>query len=63
MKILLKKVRTEKHMTMRQLAKLSGIHNSEISLIENGRTVPTVQTMCLLAKALGVKLCDLVKCD
>ena len=63
MKIMLKQVRHNKNMTLRQLSALSGISSSEINRIENGEFQPTMLTLCYLAKALGVTLCTIVSCD
>ncbi|MCM1124095.1 MAG: helix-turn-helix domain-containing protein [Eubacterium sp.] len=48
--------RTSLHMTQKELAKRSGIRQSNISRIENGTCSPTVATLQLLAKGLGKEL-------
>jgi len=63
MKILLKQIRQQKHLTLRRLETLSGVSNSEISRIENGEYQPTGLTLCCLARALQVTLCELIDCE
>jgi transcriptional regulator with XRE-family HTH domain len=63
MKILIKKIRQQKNITIRQLAALSGISKTELSDIETGKKIPTAYTLCAIAKALQVTLCKLVDCD
>lgn len=48
--------RTSMNMTQQELAKRSGIRQSNISRIENGSCSPTVATLQLLAKGLGKQL-------
>lgn len=48
----IKELRENKRMSIRELAKISGVSKSQISDIENGRTHPTIPTLCLLADAL-----------
>lgn len=49
-------LRTARKLTLRQLQELSGVSKSQINAIENGRANPTMQTLKLLADALGVDL-------
>ena len=63
MKIYLQKVRWEKNCSIGDLAKSSGVSTAQISRIENGLTMPTIETLCRLAKALGCDVCDLFDCD
>jgi len=58
-KMLLGQVRYDKHITLRQLAALSGISKGGINEIENGKKNPTLKTMCALARALQVPVTDL----
>ena len=44
---------------MRELEELSGVSKTTINNIENGKANPTMDTLLLLAKALGVELSDL----
>lgn len=63
MKIYLQKIRWEKDYSIGQLAKASGISTAQISRIENGQSVPTIETLCRLAKALGCDVRELFDCD
>lgn len=49
-------VRIEAGLTQKELAEKSGIRQSNISRIENGSAVPTLQTLNALAKGTGKKL-------
>ena len=46
--------RTAENMSVRRLSELSGVSKTHINDIENGKTHPTVYTLCLLALTLGV---------
>ncbi|MDT3440351.1 MULTISPECIES: helix-turn-helix transcriptional regulator [unclassified Pseudofrankia] len=48
--------RQARHLTQRQLAKASGIQQSEISRIERGQISPTLETLTRLTAALGARL-------
>ena len=61
MKILLWKVRNEKGLSLRELSELSGVSKTEIADIEGGDRIPRTNTLCALAKALNVKLDDMVE--
>lgn len=54
------KLRMRAGLTQQQLADQSGVGKTTISDIENNKTDPTIQTICLLALALSVKFNDLV---
>ena len=55
----IKKIRKQKGITQKQLAKISGVSASEIGYIENNERQPTLLTMCRLANALKVSVLDL----
>jgi transcriptional regulator with XRE-family HTH domain len=60
----LKEIRTSKGLTLRQLEKLSGVHNQKIHEIESGKIKVeniTLKTAEKLAKALDCKAEDLLK--
>lgn len=61
--IMLKFVRIRQGMSIRKLSKISGVSKSQISNIEKGMSVPTLETICALAKGLGVKPEDLYLCE
>jgi len=63
MKILLYQIRKQQNLTLTQLSEKSGVSRAEINYIENGQVIPKVDVLCKLAKALGVKVCDLFLCD
>ncbi len=50
------KARNEKNLTQAELAKSSGIRQSNISRIETGQVVPSLATLRKIAKGLGMKL-------
>lgn len=49
-------LRRQRGLTQAQLAQRSGIGQSEISRLERGRMVPTIQTVDRVASALGARL-------
>lgn len=52
----LKGVRAQCGLTQQQLATASGLHRTEISLLETGKRVPLLETMVALCNGLGVTL-------
>lgn len=48
--------RIEANMTQKELAEKSGIRQSNISRIENGNCIPTLETLWALAAGMGKKL-------
>ncbi len=50
------KARNEKNLTQKELAERSGVRQSNISRIERGNCVPSIQTLELIAKGLGKTL-------
>ena len=62
--LIIEQKRTEKGMSQVALSRLSGVKQSVISDIENGKTRnPGIETVLSLAKALGCSLNDLVRND
>lgn len=57
----LKRIRTEKGITQGDIARALEMDKSFVSNIENGKTNPTLATIAKLAKALGVKIEELIK--
>ena len=51
----LQEARLLSNMTQSQLQKLTGIYNSRISAIENGRVLPSANERHKLEKALGLE--------
>ena len=56
----LRRLRERKELSIRDLAKAAGLHWTTVWKIEAGRRAPTVATLKKLARALGVKLADLL---
>jgi transcriptional regulator with XRE-family HTH domain len=52
----LKELRIERGMSMRSLARASGLSTNALSMIERGRASPSVSTLYKLADALGVPI-------
>ena len=48
--------RTSQNLTQKQLAELTGIHQSDISKLENGTRNPTINLLKRLAEGLGMVL-------
>lgn len=63
MKILTWQARIEKHLTLIQLAAMTGISKSTLNNIENGRTSPTLDQLDAIAKALNVRITDLFESE
>lgn len=51
----IKDVRLQKGMSVRKLAKLTGMSKTYISDIENDYKIPTIYTLCIIAVALNVR--------
>ena len=56
-------LRTEQNLSMRDLAKKSGISKSQLADIILGNKIPTVYTLHLICTALGIPLSDFVNFD
>lgn len=54
-------LRRAQNLTLRQLEERSGVSKTQINAIENGKANPTIGTLGLLAKALGVEVSELFK--
>jgi len=52
----LRRLRTRRGLSIRSLAELSELNVNTLSLIENGKTSPSVSTLQQLANALGVSI-------
>lgn len=59
MKVLLKEIRTKKHLSLRQLEYMTGIPRSTLSDIENQRVPFTIDTAEVIAKGLNMRISDL----
>ena len=63
MKILTWQARIKKHLTLIQLAAMTGISKSTLNNIENGRTSPTLNQLEAIANALDVRITDLFESE
>ena len=52
----LKAVRTDRKMTLQELAKLAGVTRSMLSQIENNKSLPSLNTLQLVSRALNVPM-------
>ena len=59
----LRKIRTQRGLSMRVLAEMSGLNINTLSLIENGRTSPSVGTLQQLAQSLQVPITSFFETD
>ena len=48
----LRRVRTERGLTQEQLAEVSGLHRTEISLLERCKRSPRLETIVILSRGL-----------
>lgn len=56
----IRKMRTQKHMTQELLSGFAGIARSHLSMIENGSKQANVETLWRIAQALEIKPSQLV---
>jgi transcriptional regulator with XRE-family HTH domain len=59
--ILIKDLRQNKSLSQEKLAEKIGLDRTFISLIETGKRVPTLTSICKLAKGLDMKASELFK--
>ena len=59
----MKKIRNDKKITLRELEKICAISKTHLSRIENGKTDPTLSTMCAIAHGLETNIWDIWGCD
>jgi transcriptional regulator with XRE-family HTH domain len=52
----LRELRSERGLSLRALAELSGLNVNTLSMIENGKTSPSVSTLQQLSNALGIPI-------
>ncbi len=58
-RVLIREVRESKGLSQVKLAELSGVSQSWISDLENGKGIPDLKILGLLARPLNVKIKDL----
>lgn len=63
MQIRLWEVRTNKHLTLVQLAELTQLSKSTLNNIENAKTSPTLEQLETIARALNVRISDLYESE
>lgn len=63
MEVMLWQVRTEKHLTLKQLEALTGIGKTTLNNFENGLTSPTLRQLEVIAQAINVKIGDLFESE
>lgn len=56
----IRNIRESKELTQRELAELAGISCGYVSMLERNERIPTLYILALLARALNVKIQDLV---
>ena len=56
----IKKLRMEKNLSQEKLAEMITVYPHHISQIENGRRIPSVETLILIANALDVTVDDIL---
>lgn len=59
----LRSLRLKRHISIKELANVSGVAKSTISKIENGKIVPSITVLCKLCVALGVDIDDMIDCE
>ena len=57
----LREARTERLLTMRELAEQAGVAPSTIYLIEHGRTTPTLRAIRAISAALEMKAAEIAE--
>ena len=55
----LREIREEKKLSQGDIEKLTGLHRAYISRVENGHTVPAIETLEKLARGLEIPLYQL----
>lgn len=63
MEVLTWQARTSKHLTLHQLASLTGISKTTLNTIENGQTSPTLRQLETIAAALEMKISELYESE
>lgn len=56
----LRRMRTESDLTQERLAEITGLHRTEISLLERGERKPLLETIVALCRGLGVTPAELL---
>ncbi|MDH3463178.1 MAG: XRE family transcriptional regulator [Acidimicrobiia bacterium] len=56
----IRNLRSEKRLTLKDLGERTGVSPSMLSLVERGKTSPSIGTLVAISSALGVHMSDLV---
>lgn len=56
----LRALRQEREMTLQELAEVTDLSPSMLSLVERGRAAPSIQSLIVIANALSVTMSDLI---
>lgn len=56
----IRNLRTEQRLTLKDLGELTGVSPSMLSLVERGKTSPSIGTLVAISSALGVHMSDLI---
>lgn len=59
----LRELRQERELSLRSLARLSGLSTNALSMIERGKTSPSVSTLYKLSEALGIPITAFFRID
>ena len=59
----IKRIRTSKGLSQKEVIMEAGLDKAQYSRIENGKTDPSVSTLAKIAKSLGISLADLFALD
>lgn len=59
----IRSLRAEQGLTLQAVAERTGLSSSMVSMVERGRTSPSIGTLIALASALGVHMADLFELD
>lgn len=59
----IRRLRSEKRLTLKDLGERTGVSPSMLSLVERGKTSPSIGTLVAISSALGVHMSDLITDD
>lgn len=59
----IRSLRAEQGLTLQAVAERTGLSSSMVSMVERGRTSPSIGTLIAIASALGVHMADLFELD
>lgn len=61
--ITLKEFRKKRNISIRQLEKITGIPRGRLSIIENNKANPTLDTMLQICTGLNISIYEIIKTD